>query len=506
MTSPQTRSSPLVLPIALLSTCVILMFADQNLMAPNLSQIAQEFGMDEIVRDTKLGGDISLAFWLLGAPASIIMGCLTDIVRHRIRWLSGIVLLGELGCLGTYFCHNYSQLYVCRALTGISMGGALPVIYSVSADLYPPQQRHQVNSVLSMGMGVGASMGQGLAGFLGPTFGWKLPFLLVSLPAIFVALCTSVVVPEPIRGGAETFLFVDGGLTNASESSTKIHQGEWQPLELESPKSGQRTSSMTDADDPTRTFGDVETRTSWKAVLLGQYQTLKVLLSTPTLVLALLQGAPGCVPWGIVTVYLTDYLAINQNMSVEYATLIMLIFGVGNFIGMMIGGQGGAYLYKRHPKYPSLLAGLSSILACLPFWYLLNFVDDTTNLVFVSAPVSLLAGTLSGITGPIIKATLQNVTLPQMRGQAFAWFNTFDDFGRGLGPVFCAKLIAHFSRRRAFNMGTIGWMFCGVANLGVYCTVEKDERAVQESLNAASAVPVIDMDDPTLSMDGWAVT
>ena len=41
-----------------------LLFADQNLLAPNLSAAAAEFGFDDEERDRKLGGNIALAFWV----------------------------------------------------------------------------------------------------------------------------------------------------------------------------------------------------------------------------------------------------------------------------------------------------------------------------------------------------------------------------------------------------------------------------------------------------------
>ncbi|KAK1744136.1 MFS transporter [Skeletonema marinoi] len=39
-----------------------------NLMAPNLSTIAEEFGMDDDERDMKLGGMVALGFFFVGAP------------------------------------------------------------------------------------------------------------------------------------------------------------------------------------------------------------------------------------------------------------------------------------------------------------------------------------------------------------------------------------------------------------------------------------------------------
>jgi hypothetical protein len=47
------------------------------------------------------------------------------------------------------------------------------------------------------------------------------------------------------------------------------------------------------------------------------WNAFRSLLSTPTVVLSLLQGAPGCVPWGIVNTYLNDFLSENRGMTVE---------------------------------------------------------------------------------------------------------------------------------------------------------------------------------------------
>lgn len=120
---------------------------------------------------------------------------------------------------------------------------------------------------------------------------------------------------------------------------------------------------------------------------------------------------------------------------------------------------------------------------CVPFWVLLNNIDNNTPFPFIAA-TTIIGGLCSAITGPIIKATVQNVTLPTMRGTAFALFNTFDDFGRGLGPVFLAMMISKMGRTAAFNMGTLGWMACGVFNLVIFFTAESDEQRGQATIAA----------------------
>lgn len=528
------------LAVTFLLVCTVLVFADQNLMAPNLTAIARDFGFDDAQRDRKLGGDIAVAFFLLGAPASFLIGTLGDSpIVNRIHLFSATVCCGEGACIATFWVTTYVQLYVCRALTGLSVGGALPLVYSLLGDLFAGPDRHAAASSVGIGMGIGIAVGQGVAGFLGPTFGWRLPFLVVGVPAWIAAMLLAVCVSDPERGGMEP--------EHVTQEEENDHQQQQQHKRYDelpqfhgSNNSEERTPSPPTAgrNNQTETTGETRRKTisriemspinldrnhrqiavdvpytdkneksaelalEHRSTLPGSENssthdtsdsycsrycaTIRSLLSTPTLVLALLQGPPGCVPWGIVNTYWTDYMAVNRGMTVEAATLTVLLFGVGNFLGMLVGGHGGSYLYRKNPRYPAVLAGCMAALGCFPFWILLNRVSAQSSFWWVTAPISILAGLCSGVTGPIIKATVQNVTLPQTRGQAFALFNTFDDFGRGLGPKFVAVLIDKLGGRTpAFNIGVIGWMACGILNVCVTFTVERDERTMRQRAGLA---------------------
>jgi hypothetical protein len=45
---------------------ILFLFADQNLLAPNLTAAAEDFGFDDNQRDAKLGGELSFAFFTVG--------------------------------------------------------------------------------------------------------------------------------------------------------------------------------------------------------------------------------------------------------------------------------------------------------------------------------------------------------------------------------------------------------------------------------------------------------
>lgn len=46
------------------------------------------------------------------------------------------------------------------------------------------------------------------------------------------------------------------------------------------------------------------------------------LLRVPTNLLVFIQGLFGCLPWGVLLTYLTDYLAQNKGLSVPTATVV----------------------------------------------------------------------------------------------------------------------------------------------------------------------------------------
>jgi MFS family permease len=474
--------------IALLFLCVVMIFADQNLMAPNLSAIAASFGFNDEERDRKLGGDIALAFFVLGAPASFVIGSLAD-HYNRVILFTLTVIGGEGACLATYWIRTYRQLYFCRALTGLSMGGALPLIYSLLGDLFAAEDRHTASSNVGVGMGCGIALGQIVAGFLGPRFGWRVPFLVVSIPALICAVAFYCFVDEPERGGTEEAVRnfrLHHVEVSDEEDATRLSLGEMSveilPLECDTDDSVAGLSIQSSI------------HSLWKSVKRQWYSFISLLFA-PTLILALLQGAPGCVPWGIINTYLNDFLSADRGMSVDYATIVVSLFGLGNFFGMMVGGWGGAYLYRWDVRFPAVFAGLAAIMGCFPFWLLLNTVNSESA-VWAAGLISMFTGLCSGVTGPIIKATLQNVTMPNTRGQAFALYNTFDDLGRGFGPVLVAMMISRFgSRLPAFNVGVLGWVVCGLLNVCVFFTVRYDEHMIQSKL--AADVSQVHLNDDT---------
>lgn len=194
-------------------------------------------------------------------------------------------------------------------------------------------------------------------------------------------------------------------------------------------------------------------------------------------------------------------------MTKQEATGVLLTFGVGNAIGVVLSGFLGHFAYKKDIRAPPLIMGTSLMLGCVPFYFLINNVEG--NNVGLASAVTVLSGILVVIPGafmlltllsgglhlllttlyiiltvPLERSILTNVCLPRLRGRANALVSITDDLGKGLGPALVSLLITSFDRQTAFNISLIGWIVGGALSLLIAMFVVSDEAVVQQQLRA----------------------
>jgi predicted MFS family arabinose efflux permease len=433
--SSKVRSLSKLYPVFIFCLTSALLFADQNLMAPNLTDIAESFEFDESERDKYLGGYIGAAFYLFGAPAALLFGYLSNYVSRRLLFLVA-VLLGEGPCILTVLVTRYWQLFLLRLLTGISIGGCLPLIFSLLSDMYKHEERSLVSAVVQVAVGVGIAAGQGVAGYIGPWLGWRWPFVIVAIPSTLCAIIMYATTEEPERGSTE----------RAFQAEKSVSKGK-----------------------PTEYHGEL----SWDK-MIG-------LLAIKTNLYAIGQGLPGCLPWGMLLTFLNDYLAQEKGLAISSATSLVLGIGVGGAFGVIGGGIIGQYLYNRSPRIMPIFIGCCTLLGVLPMWYLVKGeVRAHYGLAFLC---SLFAGMLSSTVGPNVRAMIMNVNEPETRGVALAFQTMLDDLGKGLGPAIVAFMISGLGRESAFFWATAGWVPCGIMLMVCSFYLEEDEAAMQFRLS-----------------------
>jgi MFS family permease len=422
--------------IILLAVINLFIFADQNLMAPNLTQIAHDFGFSDVERDVKLGGNISLVFWVLGAFITLIIGYFTDRVSRKMLFI-GVIIVGEIPCILTGFAQNYEQLFWLRALTGIGIGGMIPITFSLIGDYFSHKSRATAAAWITLVQGMGVAVGQLLAGFIGSKYGWRLPFILVAAPNFILVFVFWFLVKEPPRG--------------VSEESLK-----------ELIESG--------------------------AVYTGKinFSLYKHIFRIKTNLLVLIQGIPGCIPWGVFFIYLNDFYSQDKGFSVETATLIVMAGGAATLAGSFVGGLIGNKIYNKNPKYLPVFTGLTCLIGVIPMALLLNYPSQA-GVKDASAIIPIILAAVTGfiviMPAPNIKAITLDVNSPETRGSILSMSNLTDSLGQGFGPAVISLFIVAFGRVIAFNIANLFWIVCALLQFLMIFTFPKDEKALSAEMD-----------------------
>lgn len=399
----------------LLVVTIALINSEQNLLAPNLSAVAISFNFTGAEKDLAAGG-LALSLFLVGAPAALLLGAAADGWARRIDLMVLVLVLGAMGCAGSALSWTYQQLWCARAVTGVALGGALPLTFSLLGDLVGPARRTAHSGRIGVAMTVGTAAGQGLAGLIGPMFGWRQPFVIVSFLMLVQAAWVRAAMTEPPR--------------------------------------------------PVPPAADIRKRTG-----INGGRRWVAIFRIRTVVLILLQGVPGCVPWGVISAFLPDFLHADRGFSVHEATIIMTGFSFGGGIGTIVGGELGQRLHNRSMRYPALLMLGAGLIGVIP---LVLLIVHTPASIAGCCFLALVGGLFATMTGPNVRATLTNVTATDQRGLAFAAFALFDDIGKGAGPALLALGITRWGRQDTFAWAMLGWIPCAALNGATAFTIGAD--------------------------------
>ena len=125
------------------------------------------------------------------------------------------VLTFALGSLATPLTHSISGLLIVRLVTGFGLGGALPIIISITSEFAPKRLRLNIVALMYCGFPLGSVLGGVLAAQLIPKFGWASLFYIGGIIPVILLPAFAFVMPESVSFLAAT------GKTNEAESLSK---------------------------------------------------------------------------------------------------------------------------------------------------------------------------------------------------------------------------------------------------------------------------------------------
>jgi AAHS family 4-hydroxybenzoate transporter-like MFS transporter len=166
---------------------------DTNLV----SFAAPYFASDYHLSRVQLGN-----IFAMGLLGTLIGGFLLGYVGDRIGRRPAVILSSAgFGVLTLCFAFatGYWSLFCLRLISGIPLGGILPLAWALNMEYVPKRYRSTVVTVIMMGFSAGTGFGGPIAVWLIPKLGWKAVFVLGGLAALLCAVILFLALPESIR-------------------------------------------------------------------------------------------------------------------------------------------------------------------------------------------------------------------------------------------------------------------------------------------------------------------
>ncbi len=177
----------------------VLNYIDRLIVSILLDPIKKDLG----VSDAAMGLLTGFAFSVFYALLIIPIARLADTRSRRNLLAAGIAFWSLMTSL-CGLAHGYLQLLLARIGVGIGEAAGVAPSHSLISDYFPPHRRARAFGIYSAAIYLGIMCGLILGGLLTEMFSWRVAFVVVGLPGLFLALLVKTTVREPQRGNLDT--------------------------------------------------------------------------------------------------------------------------------------------------------------------------------------------------------------------------------------------------------------------------------------------------------------
>jgi len=179
--------------LALLTALNLFNYIDRSVLFAVQDLIKAEFH-----RSDAAFGLLTSVFFIFYMCAAPFMGPLAERFSRKSVIIGG-ALVWSGATLLTAFTHDFTGLLIRHTLVGIGEASFVILSPTFVADMFPENQRGRVMGVFYLAIPVGTAMGYVLGGFMGPAYGWRVPFYIGAAPGALLALLL-LFIPEPAYG------------------------------------------------------------------------------------------------------------------------------------------------------------------------------------------------------------------------------------------------------------------------------------------------------------------
>lgn len=364
--------------LVLLTVVYAFNFIDRQLLAILQESIKTDLGLS----DGQLGLLAGFAFAIFYVTAGIPIARWADRSNRR-NIVAGAVFLWSFMTAVSGFAQNYVQLLLARIGVGIGEAGGSPPSHSIISDIFPPEKRASAMGFYSTGVNIGILFGFLLGGWLNEFFGWRVAFIVVGLPGIFIALLVRATLAEPMRGLSE--------------------------------------NKHTASEEPSPSLG----------------QTLSILWSRRSFRHMSLAAALNAFCGYSTASWTASFMIRSHSMSTgELGTWLAMISGVGGAIGVIAGGILADKLALRDKRWYVWVPAAAGAIS-VPFVAAV-YIADTAYMALI---LSIIPGLLHNVYLGSTIATTHGLVGLRMRALSSAiLFLILNIIGLGLGPLLVGML------------------------------------------------------------------
>jgi MFS transporter, AAHS family, 4-hydroxybenzoate transporter len=165
---------------------------DLQLLAFAAPRLAKEWGIDP--KELGLVSSANLLGMMFGA---MFLGRLGDHFGRKRVIVVGTVMYACMSLL-CLLAETPLQLGVLRFVTGLGLGGVLPNVIALAAEISPSSRRATLTSIPIIGMSLGSGLPAVVGAWLVPIFGWKALFVVGGVVPLLVALVIALKLREEI--------------------------------------------------------------------------------------------------------------------------------------------------------------------------------------------------------------------------------------------------------------------------------------------------------------------
>jgi AAHS family 4-hydroxybenzoate transporter-like MFS transporter len=318
------------------------------------------------------------------------------------RWgrkpiLIAAALVFTLGSLTTPFTRSIGELLLVRIVTGFGLGGALPIIISITSEFSPKRFRTNIVALMFCGFPFGSAIGGMIAARMIPAWGWESIFYFGGLLPLALLPFLILFVPESVR-----FLAARGKTAQVARVFSRMGCAlEWDGTLIDT---GRATAPSV-------------------ASLFAEGRTSRTLLIWATLFLSLM-----------LTVFLVSWMPLlvrRSGLPIESAVLAVTALNLGGIIGGFLIGWLCDRMATAMPIVMAYLLGAIAI-------SLIGFTGQSAPFLLAAAFVAGLFTVGAQMCAIALSAQLYDTSL---RSTGVGWAFGVGRIGAVVGPVAGGLLI-----------------------------------------------------------------